>query len=56
MLVMAGQYSDVHYSFGGAGPIRTLGVGACSTGAVHSGNSHVVSQYDVAGFQWALHH
>jgi hypothetical protein len=27
-----------------------------STGAVHSGNSHVVSQYDVAGFQWALHH
>ena len=27
-----------------------------STGGVHSGNSHVVSQYDVAGFQWALHH
>src|ERR1700682_6453124 len=27
-----------------------------STGGVHSGNSHVVSQYDVAGFQWEQHH
>ena len=27
-----------------------------STGGVQSGNTHVVSQYDVAGFQWALHH
>jgi hypothetical protein len=28
-----------------------------STGGVHSGlNPKVVSQYDVAGFQWELHH
>jgi hypothetical protein len=27
-----------------------------SQGGTSSGNLHVVSQYDVAGFQWALHH
>jgi len=27
-----------------------------SSGGVHSGNSHVVSQYDVAGFQFCTHH
>jgi hypothetical protein len=27
-----------------------------STGGVHSGNPKVVSQYDVAGFQWEQHH
>lgn len=29
---------------------------APAQGGTSSGNSHVVSQYDVAGFQWALHH
>jgi hypothetical protein len=27
-----------------------------SQGGTSSGNLHVVSQYDVAGFQWAQHH
>lgn len=27
-----------------------------SQGGTSSGNSHVVSQYDVAGFQWCQHH
>jgi hypothetical protein len=27
-----------------------------STGGLNSGNTHVVSQYDVAGFQWEQHH
>jgi hypothetical protein len=27
-----------------------------STGGLNSGNTHVVSQYDVAGFQWCQHH
>jgi hypothetical protein len=27
-----------------------------SQGGTSSGNSHVVSQYDVAGFQWCTHH
>ena len=27
-----------------------------STGGLESGNTHVVSQYDVAGYQWCQHH
>jgi hypothetical protein len=27
-----------------------------STGGTSSGNAHVVSQYDVAGYQWCQHH
>jgi hypothetical protein len=27
-----------------------------SQGGMSSGNPHVVSQYDVAGFQWCTHH
>jgi len=29
---------------------------APAQGGASSGNSHVVSQYDVAGFQWCTHH
>jgi hypothetical protein len=44
------------HSSGGFANTETHYANPDSTGGVHSGNSHVVSQYDVAGFQWALHH
>jgi hypothetical protein len=30
--------------------------GSPGTPSAANGNAHAVSQYDVAGFQWALHH
>jgi len=44
------------HSSGGFANAETHYANPDSTGGVHSDNSHVVSQYDVAGFQWALHH
>jgi hypothetical protein len=41
---------------GGFAKAEELYANPGSTGGVNSGNSHVVSQYDVAGFQFALHH
>jgi hypothetical protein len=44
------------HSSGGFAKAEELYANPGSTGGVNSGNSHVVSQYDVAGFQFALHH
>jgi hypothetical protein len=44
------------HSSGGFAKAEELYANPGSTGGVNSGNFHVVSQYDVAGFQWALHH
>jgi len=40
---------------GGFAHAKTVYANPDSTGGVHSGNSHVVSQYDVAGFQCSQH-
>ncbi len=43
-------------STGGFANAETHYANPDSTGGVHSGNPKVVSQYDVAGFQWEQHH
>jgi hypothetical protein len=44
------------FSTGGFANAETHYANPDSTGGVHSGNPKVVSQYDVAGFQWEQHH
>jgi hypothetical protein len=44
------------FSSGGFAIAETHYAGSAGTPSAANGNAHAVSQYDVAGFQWALHH
>jgi hypothetical protein len=44
------------FTSGGFANAKTHYANPDSTGGVHSGNSHVVSQYDVAAFQVSQTH
>jgi hypothetical protein len=44
------------HSSGGFAKAELVYANPGSQGGTSSGNLHVVSQYDVAGFQWAQHH
>ena len=44
------------HSTAGFAHAATVYANPTSQGGMSSGNPHVVSQYDVAGFQWCTHH
>jgi hypothetical protein len=44
------------FSTSGFANAETHYAGSPGTPSAANGNAHAVSQYDVAGFQWALHH